>query len=197
MGVTLQAWLQALQALLPTGMGISKDPNAKMTRLLESVAAVLLAAQVRLASLYAEWDPRRATSMLPDWERLLGLPDACAPLNQELGDRQKTAFARLTETGGQSRAYFLDLAARLGEPNCTITEFRPLHCNATCNDALYSEADAFVWRVNIPRAALNARWATCNSGCSSALQMYEPSLIECVMDERKPAHTHVQFAYAA
>lgn len=197
MGLTRAAWLQALLDLLPVGMGISKDPGSNMARLLDGLAALYLAAEIRLVDLCAQWDPRQASSMLTDWERLLGLPDACAPLDQELPDRQKTAFARLTETGGQSRAYFLDLASRLGEPNCTITEFRPLHCNATCNDAIYSEADAFVWRVHIPRPALNARWATCNSGCSTALQTYEPSLIECVMGERKPAHTHVQFAYAA
>lgn len=195
--MTLQAWLQALQALLPTGRALSREPGAVLTGLLEALAAQLLAVQLRLEDLTAQWDPRRATSMLPDWERLLALPDACAPAGQQVADRQTAAFGRLTELGGQSRAYFIDLADRNGEPGCTITEFRPANCNSDCNDAVNSTADAFTWRVNIPHAAQSARWANCNSDCNSALQMYTPSAIECFFNERKPAHTQVVFAYAA
>lgn len=197
MGVTLSTWLQSLQALLPPGRALSREAGANLTKLLEAIAATLLAVQLRLNDLHTQWDPRRATSMLTDWERLLGLPDKCAPANQQLADRQQAAFARLTESGGQSRAYFIDLADRLGEPDCTITEFRPATCNSHCNSPLHSIADAFVWRVNIPRPAANARGATCNSNCNSALQEYTPSAIECVFNERKPAHTQVTFAYAA
>jgi uncharacterized protein YmfQ (DUF2313 family) len=102
----------------------------------------------------------------------------------------------LTELGGQSRAYFIGIAEQLGEPGCTIEDrFRPTTCDATCNAALVSEADAFTWRVNIPRAALNVQIMNCDDGCDSALQSYEPSLIECPLQEKKPAHTNVIFAY--
>ena len=196
MGVTLSLWLQALQALLPPGRALSREADAVFTKLLSAIAAMLLAAQLRLVDLAAQWDPRRATSMLPDWERLLGLPDDCAPAGQQLLDRQTAAFGRLTELGGQSRAYFIGLAARYGESGVTITEFRPFTCDDDCNDALYSQADRFVWRVSIPHVALNARWMNCNSDCDSALQMYTPSAIECLFGERRPAHTVVIFSYA-
>lgn len=196
MGVTLSAWLQTLQALLPPGIALTREPGARFTSLLEAIAAMLFAAQLRLEGLVVQWDPRRATAMLPDWERLLGLPDACAPAGQLIADRQTAAFGRLTEVGGQSRAYFIDLAERNGEPGCIIDEFRPTHCNSDCNDALVSVADAFTWRVNIPRAAQNVRLANCNSDCNSALQMYTPASIECLFGERKPAHSTVVFSYA-
>lgn len=196
MGVTLSAWLQSLQALLPPGVALTREPGARLTALLEAMSALLLAAQLRLEGLAVQWDPRRATAMLPDWERLLGLPDDCAPAGQLVLDRQTAAFGRLTEVGGQSRAYFIDLADRYGEPGCTIDEFRPAHCNSHCNAALYTDVDAFTWRVNIPHAALNVRIANCNNDCNSALQMYTPSAIECLFGERKPAHTAVVFSYA-
>lgn len=195
MGVTLASWLQALQALLPPGRALSREPGTVLTRVLEAIAAMFLAAQFWLEDLRVQWDPRRATSMLPDWERLLNLPDTCTPAGQQLGDRQQAAYGRLTELGGQSRAYFIDLAARNGEPGCTVTEFRPANCNSNCNSALNSQQDIFTWRVNIPRPAQFVRPANCNSNCNSALQMYKPSLIECLFNERKPAHTKVIFAY--
>ena len=197
MGVTLQAWLSALQSLLPPGRAFTREPDSVLSKLLGAIAAMFLAAQLKLEDLLKQADPRNATSMLPDWERLLALPDHCTPAGQQSADRQRVAFQRLTEQGGQSRAYFIGLTALLGEPNVTISEFKSFTCNSNCNAALLSLADRFVWRVNIPRAALNARLMNCNSPCTVALQQYSPSVIECAFKERKPAHTNVIFAYAA
>lgn len=197
MAVTLQAWLSALQAMLPPGRAFTRSPDSVLTKLLTAFAAMFLATQLKLDALLEERDPRQATSMLPDWEQMLALPDHCTPAGQQLADRQRAAFQRLTEQGGQSRPYFIDLSALLGEPLVTISEFRPFNCGNSANDALYSEADSFAWRVNIPRPALSARPFNCNSPCDAALQQYTPSVIECALRERKPAHTSVIFAYAA
>lgn len=112
-------------------------------------------------------------------------------------ERASLAYQRLTELGGQSRAYFTNMAQLLGEPGVTISEFAPMHCNDDCNDALYSQADAFVWRVNIPRAAQAVVEASCNSTCNDYLQVYAPALLECAFQKRKPVHSQVIFAYNA
>lgn len=195
MAVTLQGWLTALQAMLPPGRAFTRHPDAVLTKLLTAMATVFLGAQLKFDELMAQADPRRATSMLPEWERTFGLPDRCTPAGQQLVDRQRAAYQRLTEEGGQSRPYFIGLAEKLGEPDVTITQFKQATCNSNCNDALYSQADRFAWRVNIPRPALNVRLATCNSHCNSSLQEYTPSVIECALNERKPAHTNVLFSY--
>lgn len=196
MGLTLASWLAALQALLPPGRAFTREPGAVLTRVLEAIAAQLLAAQLRLEALLIEWDPRRATTMLPDWERLLGLPDKCTPAGSlSILERQRIAYQRLVEQGGASRAYFIGLAEQLGEPDCTITEFRRFTCGSDCNDAVYSEADLFTWRVNIPHPAQDARFMTCNDDCNDPLQQYKPSVIECPIEERRPAHTNVIFGY--
>lgn len=196
--MNVQAWLASLQALLPPGRAFTREPDANLTKLLESVAAMFSSAESLAVELRDQSaDPRIATSMLPDWERLLGLPDDCtAELELSLADRQRIAGQRLVEFGGQSRAHFIDLAARLGEPGCTIDEFRPFNCNDDCNDALNSPDDLFTWRVNIPHPAADVRLMTCVDDCTSALQEFTPSLIECPITERRPAHTTVIFSYA-
>lgn len=180
MAVTLQAWRASLQALLPPGRAFTREPNSVLSKVLGGIAAMYLAAQLKFETLLEQADPRMATGMLPDWERLLGLPDACLPLDTlSTAERQNIAFQRLTEQGGQSRAYYIDLAEQYGEPGVTITEFAQFTCGSVCTDALYSQDDAFVWQVNIPRAA-----------------SIDASLAECPIRERKPAHTTVIFAYA-
>jgi len=151
---------------------------------------------VRIWALLDEADPRTTTDLLTDWERVLGLPDDCmAQLPLSMNERRLIAWQRLTELGGQSRQYFIELAARFGEPGVTITEFRQMTCNDHCNDALYSQADEFVWRVNFPRPADTVRPMNCSDDCNDALQMHSLSLAECPITERKPAHTTVLFAY--
>lgn len=197
MAINQPGWLAALQALLPPGRAFTREPDSVLTKVLGAVAAMLLAAQLKFEDLIDQSDPRRASTLLTDWERALGLPDKCTPAGQQLPDRQSAAYQRLTEQGGASRAYFIDVAAKLGEAGVTITEFKRMTCNSHCNDSLYSQADKFTWRANIPHPALNVRKMNCNSHCNSALQQYTPSPIECAFRERKPAHTTVTFAYAA
>lgn len=115
---------------------------------------------------------------------------------RSLPERRAQAFQRLTEQGGQSRQYFIDMAATLGEPGCTISEFRPMTCNDNCNSALTSAADKFSWRVNIPHSNAGARPMHCNDNCNSPLDLGGVSVIECPIRERAPAHTNVFFAYA-
>lgn len=199
MGMSVQAWLASLQALLPPGRAFTRESGANLTKLLESLAAMFSAAEAQAVDLARQSaDPLFATYMLADWERLLGLPDECtADFELSLLERQRMAFARLTEQGGQSRAYFIGLAEAYGEPGCTIEDgFSQMTCNDDCNDALYSLADVFTWRVNIPRPIDQVESMTCNGDCNDALASFSLSLAECPITERKPAHTQVIFSYA-
>lgn len=199
MGMSVQSWLASLQALLPPGRAFTREPDANFTKLLEAVSAMFSSAESLAVDLRNQSaDPQIATSMLPDWERLLGLPDDCtAGLDLSTPLRQRAASARLVELGGQSRAYFIALAEAYGEPGCTIDDgFAQMTCNDDCNDALYSLADVFTWRVNIPRPIDQVEAMTCNSDCNDALASFSLALAECPITERKPAHTQVIFSYA-
>lgn len=195
MVLTAADYLLQLQALLPPGPAWPRD-DSPLTRLLTGLAQELARVDGRANGLIEEADPRTATELLPDWERVLGLPDDCnkyAVLT--VAQRRLLAAQRLTELGGQSAAYFIAMAATLGEPGVTVSEFRPMNCNDNCNSALGSDGDRFFWRVNIPHAPANLRPINCNDNCNRAMQVYTPSLAECPIEERKPAHTQVLFTY--
>jgi uncharacterized protein YmfQ (DUF2313 family) len=159
--------------------------------LLTACAAQLVALQLFVDSLTAQWDPLVATNMLEDWERLLALPDPCVQAVQTLQQRQQMALGRLTEVGGQSRAYFIDLARGYGEPGCTITEFQQATCNSDCNAALHVVLDIFFWEINIPRLLGDVHVATCNDSCNDALQSAAENFIECIFN----ATTTLRFTY--
>jgi uncharacterized protein YmfQ (DUF2313 family) len=196
LALTSEQYLRQLQALLPTGAAWPREDAATLTKVLHSLADELARIDLRADDLLDEADVRTAGELLSDWERVLGLPDGCT-LDQTLSvdDRRRLAWAKLAEQGGQSRVYFIELAERYGIPGCTITEFRQATCNSHCNDALYSQADEFAWRLNVPIAAAATRPANCNDHCNVALQIYKPNLVECPISGRKPAHTNVLFAY--
>jgi uncharacterized protein YmfQ (DUF2313 family) len=196
MAMTANQYLAQLQALLPSGAAWTREPDADLTNAMLAIATELARIDARLDDLVNEGDVRTATELMTDWERVLGLPDDCmANTVLTLAQRRLLALQRLVEEGGQSAAYYIGLAELLGEPGCTVSEFRPMNCNDNCNSALGSQGDRFFWRFNIPHAPANLRPMNCNDNCNSALQVYTPSLAECPIRERKPAHTQVLFTY--
>ncbi|ADE10487.1 YmfQ family protein [Sideroxydans lithotrophicus] len=141
-------------------------------------------------SILNEIDPRTAAATLDDWERVLGL----SALGLSVEQRRVAAGAKYYSHGSQSRPYFIGIAEKLGFPGTTITEYKRANCNGNCNDALYSEADLFVWTMNVP--ALGGYFAAnCNSNCNSALGSWGYSNLEMAINKDRPAHTRVMFNY--
>lgn len=188
-------YLQQLKALLPMGLAWSRQPLSWIVQLLDAWAEALARVDLRCDALANEADPRTTVELLADWERVAGLPDPCVSDEQSLAQRQAALTSKLTSTGGQSRAYFIELAADMGYPGATIEEFEPMTCNDTCNDSLYSEADRFCWQINLPGSTGGLYQMTCNDTCNDALQSWGDEAVECRIKQFKPAHTNVIFAY--
>lgn len=194
MALTKQDYLLQLQALLPQGPAWSRAADALITKLLDAFAAEYANVGLRLDALINEADPRTTSELLPDWERVAGLPDPCVTADQTVEQRRAALVSKLTLLGGQSRAYYIAIAEGLGYPGATIDEYRPMNCNDNCNDALYSQADRFAWQINLPSDG-GIFVANCNSPCDSPLQAWGDEAIECRISRYKPAHTTVIFAY--
>src|SRR5690606_22069685 len=109
-------YAEGLAALLPRGPAWPRDTNSVLMRLIAGLAEIWGAnVDSRAADLLErESDPRAALELLPDWERVAGLPDACLAEPLTIADRQKALIARLTILGDQSIAFFLQLAEALG-----------------------------------------------------------------------------------
>lgn len=192
MRATAESYLRQLQALLPPGRAWPRDEEATLTRLLRAAADGLARIDARASGPLREADPRAAAELLPDWERVLGLPDTCTPAGASLAQRRAAAHAKLTDRGGQSRAYFIALAGRLGF-DIGITEFSPFTCQSACADPATSPTWRFAWRVEAPETTVLDM--TCRASCNDPLRTWGNARLECEIRRRQPAHTHLLFAY--
>lgn len=189
-------YLAALQDLLPTGTAWPRAASTALAKVLRAMADGLARLHARVLQLVTEADPRTTAEMLADWERAYGLPDPClGVLPATIQERRAALVTKITSTGGASIAYFEGLAATLGFPSVTITEFDLFRAGISrAGDPARGAAWAFAWQVNAP--AVSVTWF--RAGLSSAgepLAAWGNELLECAFDRLKPAHTVVLFAY--
>ena len=188
-------YLNQLQALLPRGLAWAKEQASNLTLLLAAWADEFARVDLRCDELVNEADPRSAFELLPDWERIAGLPDPCVTIGQSIDQRQSALVSKLIMSGGQSRAYFIGIAEAMGYPGATIDEFWMMTCIDDCNAEINSQADLFCWRINLPASIGGLFLMNCKSDCNNALQSWGDEAIECRINNYKPAHTNVIFAY--
>lgn len=131
--------------------------------------------------------------LLTDWERVVGITlDAGKPA----AARVEAVVAKLRETGGLSRQYFINLAAGLGY-TISLTEFHPFRAGTSrAGDPIYIERVIWVWRVNVAASQTAVyRFQAGISRAGEALMSFGDPVIESVFQDLKPAHTYVYFAY--
>jgi len=196
MALGVESYLQSLQNLLPRGKAWARDAGSTLTKLLTGIAAEFARVDQRIDDLLNEADPRTAIELLDDWERVAGLPDPCVTIDQTIEQRHIALTSKLTMEGGQSRPYFIDMAASMGYPNATIDEFEPFMCGINgCGDAIWSEDDRYTWQINLPSDGAITYFSCGESACGEPLQAWGDEAIECRINKFKPAHTTAVFAY--
>ena len=188
-------FLAAGQALLPRGPVWPRGTDAVLTRTLRALLRPTERAHGRAADLLdIEAYPAVTYELLPDWERAFGLPDGCTPVDDGLAARREALLVRMAGQGGQSRAYFIGLAQRLGI-SITIEEFRPFRVGINrCGDRLNGGGWIHAWRVNA--AAVTPRpFLVGQDGVGTRLRRWGYGPLECVLTRLKPAHTVILFSY--
>lgn len=195
-------YTQYLLSLLPSG-NIAKDAASNNALIFGLIAAELSRIDGRAADLMTEADPRTTVELFEEWEAFAGLPDPCALPDQTLQERRNRLEQKLVSKGGQTRAYYEEIAAHLGY-DITITEFRPFECGISeCIDvdpelhiSITHPEDRFIWRVNVHGD--RATWFRCGEsecGVDPMLKLTRATDLECIFNQQKQAHTQVQFLY--
>jgi uncharacterized protein YmfQ (DUF2313 family) len=184
---------QAL-ALLPTGPAWPKEPGSVLHKLVSGLSDRFLAVHRRACDLLREMAPISTVELLPDWERVLGLPDDCASVPVTLNERRGAVLQRWRAMGGQSRAYFVEVARALGF-DILVEEFRPFQIGTgRAGDAIDGLLWRFAWRVLGPETTQRFFRAS-EGGAGEPLSVFGNEILECVIGRLKPAHTIVHFAY--
>lgn len=146
---------------------------------LATEGAVLDAVVARAADLLKEMFPDTSAELIQAWERVCDItPPADAPIAQ----RQGSVVAKLRETGGLSRQYFIDLAAAMGY---TIAIDEP-----------FATDGPHVWRITFTEIPSYPFY--CGSSCCGELLLDWPSqtAAEGLFQDLKPAHSRLIIAYS-
>ena len=189
-----QAQLIALQ---PPGRALPRDPVSVWGRLLDGLAPEFARAEQRGEDLIRESDPRRATELLPDWERVCGLPGDC-PIawDSTLQARRAAVVAQLTGAGGQRAAWFEILSSLMGL-GISVTEYRPFLAGLSrCGDALNGDHDVrFCWSVVVRGSRVTRFRCGASVPGERLLDFARREDLECLLRLYAPAHTILIVGY--
>lgn len=194
--MTAGQYRECLQALLPGGGAWTREQSAQLTALLDAWAAEFARLDARAEALLEETDPRTALELLPDWERVTGLPDECTgELADGIPARRLAAAAKLVKRGGQRPDYFIELAAAIGF-DVSIIEFGSFDAGADVGTDLNGDAWRHAWRVSLDGLSeLAFTEFVAGSLAGEPLLAWGAADLECIIGRAAPAHSVVLFAY--
>jgi uncharacterized protein YmfQ (DUF2313 family) len=178
--LTAEAYARQLKALLPPGRLWRLEPTSVLSKILQALADELARVDSALADLIDEWDPSTTSDLLADWERILGLPDGTYIPSADPAQRRLQVVAKYGSLGGQTAAFFVALAARLGMTS-TVEETDP-------HTWVLHVTDVGSFTVRVEHAAIGSHIGDL-LGSTSVPELETPVL------RGKPAHTIVYFTY--
>jgi len=210
-----EEYKNAFAALLPTGIAWPRLATSILMTTVKALCGIWGQADGRAADLLEiESDPRKTVEILPEWERAWGLPDPCTAEPLTIGDRQTTLVTKMTLMGGQSRAWFIALAARLGY-TITIHENAPFMAGVSrCGDTTFENtkrgdfSPRMRWEIMAPESrfywtvfvgAVRLTWFRADAGQAGVDPMLRIALatdLECLFRRYKPAQTEIIFDYS-
>lgn len=190
------AYIDLLFAHQPTGPAWSRDPDTGFGPLYAGMAQEFVRFDQRVDQLFLEADPRTAAEMIGDWERVLGLPDPCSAAATSLSAREVLAWRKLAFQAGQTKAFYIALAATLGF-TVEIHEFDPaVDAYDGALTALITDGRwRFVWRVDVLDIVDFSVFRAGTGRAGDYLREGGAIDLECVIKAARPAHTRVIFTY--
>lgn len=195
MGHSVDEYTELLKNLLPPGLAFVRDPGTNLELLLSGCAVELARVEDRGEFLAVDLVPSESLELLPDWERVAGLPDNCSgALEDTVQGRRAALAAKLSSVGGQSVEYFIAIAKALGY-DITITEYKPFRVGMSAvGDALTNGDWRFAWSINAPETTA-VQFRVGLSTVGEALQTWGNGTLECKIRQLAPAHTVPLFIY--
>ena len=187
------AYAGLMLSLLPPGSAWPRDPDSVRGRMLAAIAAEFARIDAYYEQILAERTPRTALWLLPEWEASLGLPDECTGPGATIAERRAIAWARMIATGGQSPAYFVDVARALGY-EVEIVQYRArIYGRRRMGSHYGGEEMQHVWRVVERSGTVRPR----RYGQAYAGEPYTTWgnwPLVCLLRRLAPAHTVVLFS---
>jgi len=182
-----------LGQLLPPGRAWPREPDTWLGRLLGGLAAEFARVDRRGFDLLEEADPRNALELLPEWERLAGLPDPCRPIAESVRERRSAVAAKVAGQGGQTPAFFVELAHSAGY-EVEIHEFSPFVAGSAAGDEVQGEEWRHTFLVEVFSSTPDQLFAA-GAYAGDRLRTFGAIDLECLIGRARPAHSTVIFSY--
>lgn len=196
MGMSRAQYVEFLKHLFPKGDAWNRLVTAQFNSLFESMAEEFVRFDQRVGTdLLNEVDPATTLELLEDWERIVDLPDDLqTELGATVGERQIDIIRKLSARGGQSRQFFIDLAALFGY-TITITEIKPFRCGInTAGERCYQITWLHHWYVNSD-SEISRIFKAGSGRAGDRLRDWANTTLENVITDKKPAQSTVFFTY--
>lgn len=186
--------------LLPVGDAWPRDPESVQVRFCRGQAEIwgrIDAAMWNLVDVEAL--PESTFQLLPDWERAAGLPNPCVAEPLGIEERRNALVQHLTSRGGQSRAYFLGIAAQLGY-DVELVEHTPFMCGLSQCGGIDEVGEPWIahhWSLVV--TGMRVIWFRAGLGQCGLDPLARIALatdLECVIRPLQPAHGILHFSYA-
>lgn len=193
---TAAEYREQLASLLPAGPAWELESLPELTVVLDGIAEELARIDVRAWELQNEMDPAGVSELVPDWERVMQLPDLCLGPAPLFDDRRVAVRRRLLAVGSQRAAYYLEIARSQGYPNARVTELRaPRMGRSRFGAAHFGTWQAhFMWTLDTGgRQLLGRRFGASHWG--ERFGANPGSALECLIHRSAPAHTQVHINY--
>lgn len=193
---TAGQYAEQLRALLPAGPAWDPEQVPEVDQVITGLSLEFARIDLRAFDLLTEMDPNGVSELVPDWERVMGLPDPCLGLNPSFEDRRLSVRQRLVAVGGQTPAFYVDIAISQGYPDATVTEYRtPRMGRSRFGVAHFGTWNVqFMWKLNTGgRKRQGRRFGASYWG--ERFGVNPGSAIECLIRRAAPAHTveHINY----
>ena len=186
---TAEHYAEQLQALLPPGPAWDPERVPEVQQLIAGLSHEFARIDGRAFDLLNEMGPASVSELVPDWERVMNLPDPCLGLKPLFEDRRLSVRQRLVAVGGQNAAFYVGIAFSQGYPDASVTEFRtPRMGRSRFGQAHFGTWNAqFMWTLNTGgRQRLGRRFGASYWG--ERFGVNPGTAIECLIRRAAPAH---------
>lgn len=181
--MSADSYARQLKQLMPRGALWLFEAASDLSALLLAIADELNRVDTRTADFLRESDPRTATETLPNWERVLGLPDeVITTIPATTAERRLAITQKFVALGGQDAPYYEALALACGYVVTITTGYSGtvLRSGFRSGSRVYGNSWAFVWKVVVQPPV------------GTALTHAQ---LEASIERAAPAHTIVIFEY--
>ena len=192
--VNRDAYREQIHALLPAGRAWPEEADTTLDALVRAMAAQVAEVDRSASNLLTEILPNTTFNLLPDWERVAGLPDICSVLGSTITIRRASLLEKLVTKPNLNVTEFERIGRTFGA-TITVEELDQARADAIVNLDTADGRWRFVWWIGIPLSA-DLRYLRMTSRVNERFATFDRNTeLECRLENAAPAHTELVVGY--